>query len=60
VIDDDLVRKEELYSAFVTSERRSRFPFTVVCCPPAFAEAVRRPLRPRLRIRFPKPMASRR
>jgi hypothetical protein len=39
---------------------RSRLPFTVVFCPPAFAAAVRRPLRPRLRIRFQKPIASRR
>jgi hypothetical protein len=31
-----------------------------VSCPPAFAAAVRRPLRPRLRHRFQKPEASRR
>jgi hypothetical protein len=46
--------------ALVLGERRSRLPFAVVFCTPAFAEAVRHPLRPRLRVRFQKPMASRR
>ncbi len=39
---------------------RLRLPFALVSCPPAFAPPVRRPPRPRLRLRFQKPMASRR
>jgi hypothetical protein len=44
--------------AAALSERRLRLPFAVVFCTLAFAEAARRPFRPRLRLRFQKPIAS--
>ncbi len=39
---------------------RSRFPSSGVSCTPAFTAAVRRPLRPRLRVHVQNPIASRR
>jgi hypothetical protein len=46
--------------AFVVGECSLGLPFAIVFCPPTFAAAMRRRLRPRLRLRCQNPIASRR